>query len=307
MFSRAKPSPPVPNHGPGAERDPAVLEERRRGIVAEPELAAVEPGEEAGLGHGVARRPAARARAATRAGGGSGRGGRAARRATARPRRTPRSRRARRSDPRGTGRAGGSLPRERGALLGARDDHRRLEAGDVPGLARAREREPVGGGLLAHRRGRARASRRRAPAARGSRRRARSRRGASRARRSRPAPRACGRGPSGCAGCRAGRPRAVGERALERVEVEPPDAVVAEGERRLDDPAPGRDDRHEERPVDGRVDHDAVVRARSARRAAPRSRSRRRERARRARARPSSRSARPRSRRRPRRGASGCG
>ena len=239
MLSRAKPSPPVPNHGPGAERHLAVLEERRRRVVAEPELAAVEPGEEAGLGHRVAdggqlaleqRREAAAVQVEV-----------------AEQRVEPRAALDERRDggehaevARVVLHAGGSLPRERGALLGARDDDRRLEAGDVPGLARAREREPVGGRLVAERRGTGTCV---APS---------SASGAWISSESTITP--CRVGELGDRGQllarvdAAGRVvrvaeqvggGAVGERALERVEVELPDAVVAERERRLDDAAPG--------------------------------------------------------------------
>ena len=93
---------------PGAERDAAALEEGRARVVAEPERAAVEPGEVAGLPDARSRPAAGARRADRRAGGGWSRGPRS-------PRRSHASRRRSRQRPRRGRRSGRSAWRSRAA------------------------------------------------------------------------------------------------------------------------------------------------------------------------------------------------
>ena len=151
-LSRAKPRPVLAERGPGAERDPAALEERLRGIVAEPERAAVEPGEVARLRRHVADRRQVLGEQL----------GRAAARLRSRwptsasSHSPPCSNAAiEREHAEVAGVDGGvvgSSPASRSCISpDAGHDHGALEPGEVPRLEAERDRDPVLGRLLADR------------------------------------------------------------------------------------------------------------------------------------------------------------
>ncbi len=186
--------------GPGAERDPAALAEGRRGIVAEPELAAVEPGEVPGGGPGVAdlrqalgeqlreqapvgvqpRVDGVEPVVALAQGGHRREGAEVA--AVAGDLRQP-----------------GDLGAGR---LAGRDRHGAFQPREVEGLRGGREHDPARGRVGADAEEAGVLGAREGPSARGSRRRAPSRRGPRRSTRRARARRARAPRRSGCAGCR---------------------------------------------------------------------------------------------------------
>ena len=152
-MSRANPRPGSPKSGPRAQRDPAALEEDLGRIVAEPELAAVEPGEIAGL-----RRQVAHLRQVL----GEQLRERAPVAVEVREERVEplaavlergERRRERRSGRRGSGRCFGQRSADEPLvhLVGGRDDHRALQPGDVAAFEAERDHDAVRGGLLAER------------------------------------------------------------------------------------------------------------------------------------------------------------